>query len=221
MQAFLEKRKPEWVRPVIQVVEDQEFRATREMYGFGIPNHAMIDDQSRKRPRPPPMPMANRGTKASSRCSSNRDTTATPTTTKKHGASSTPSNGVPPSGFVYLMGAKRLASNPTASPTLQLNARLEPRTGWNSVPVPGYIPAKAFFACLAAKVPHHHCDSSFGPLGLLARARHLPRCVWTCPCTQTRPSDFLQTYGQAALHATTDQQTEELARLSGSRWSLA
>ena len=54
-------------------------------------NHAMIDDQERKRPRPPPMPMANRGTKASSQCSSNRDTTATPTTTKTHGASFTPS----------------------------------------------------------------------------------------------------------------------------------
>ena len=31
----------------------------------------------------------------------------------------------------------------------ETNARLGPLTGWQSRPVPGYLPARAFFACLA------------------------------------------------------------------------
>lgn len=117
---------------------------------------------------------------------------------------------------VYLDGAEAIGLKPDGIPNIeQLNARLEPRTGWNSVPVPGYIPAKAFFACLAAR--RFPTTIVIRPL---ERLDYLPEPdifhdVFGHVPLHADPvfADFLQTYGQAALHATTDQQTEELARL--------
>ena len=117
---------------------------------------------------------------------------------------------------VYLDGAKAIGLKANAIPNIvELNARLEPRTGWNSVPVPGYIPAKAFFACLAAR--RFPTTIVIRPL---KRLDYLPEPdifhdVFGHVPLHADPvfADFLQTYGQAALHATTEQQTEELARL--------
>ena len=112
---------------------------------------------------------------------------------------------------VYAM-LKRLASNRDGIPNIeQLNARLELRTGWNSVPVPGYIPAKAFFACLAAKVPHHIVIRPLERLDYLPEPDIFHDVFGHVP--HADPVYGLRRRAIAALHATTDQQTEELARL--------
>ena len=49
----------------------------------------------------------------------------------------------------YLEGAKTINLRADRIPPLdEINARLKPRTGWQSRAVPGYLPPRAFFACL-------------------------------------------------------------------------
>jgi len=52
----------------------------------------------------------------------------------------------------FLDGIGKLGLDEAGIPNLdQLNARLEPLTGWRCVPVPGLVPDKAFFAMLAER----------------------------------------------------------------------
>src|SRR6201994_3424227 len=52
----------------------------------------------------------------------------------------------------YLDGFRIIGLQPDRLPNLKaISARLEPRTGWNSTPVSGFLPAPAFFEMLAAR----------------------------------------------------------------------
>ncbi|MGA1709329.1 MAG: hypothetical protein ACO4CI_11650, partial [Phycisphaerales bacterium] len=52
----------------------------------------------------------------------------------------------------YLDGAKLINLRRERIPPLaDINARLKPMTGWQSRGVPGYLPAKSFFACLSRR----------------------------------------------------------------------
>jgi phenylalanine-4-hydroxylase len=52
----------------------------------------------------------------------------------------------------YLDGFQIIGLQPDQLPRLaSISARLEPRTGWNSTPVSGFLPAPAFFEMLAAR----------------------------------------------------------------------
>ena len=51
---------------------------------------------------------------------------------------------------VFLDGAAAIGLREDRVPDLdEVNARLDARTGWNAVPVTGFIPAREFFTCLA------------------------------------------------------------------------
>ena len=53
---------------------------------------------------------------------------------------------------VYLDGFEQIGLKADALPDLKaVSARLEPRTGWNSTAVSGFLPADAFFEMLAAR----------------------------------------------------------------------
>ena len=52
----------------------------------------------------------------------------------------------------YLEGFEIIGLQRDRLPNLAaISARLEPRTGWNSTPVSGFLPAPAFFEMLAAR----------------------------------------------------------------------
>ncbi len=52
----------------------------------------------------------------------------------------------------YLEGYAIIGLEPDRLPKLEaISARLEPRTGWNTTPVSGFMPAPAFFEMLAAR----------------------------------------------------------------------
>jgi phenylalanine-4-hydroxylase len=117
---------------------------------------------------------------------------------------------------VYLAGARiiRLVSN--RIPRLdRVSARLYPMTGWQSRAVPGYLPPRAFFACLAVR--------QF-PTTIVIRPRHsmgyLPEPDIFHDVFGHVPlhadlvfSEFLETYGKAALRTRDPAHTERLARL--------
>ncbi|HEY5382228.1 MAG TPA: phenylalanine 4-monooxygenase [Acidobacteriaceae bacterium] len=53
----------------------------------------------------------------------------------------------------YLDGFHRIGLQPDRLPNLtEVSARLQPRTGWQSTPVSGFLPAGAFFEMLAARM---------------------------------------------------------------------
>ncbi len=95
-----------------------------------------------------------------------------------------------------------------------VNDVLRSTTGWQSRPVPGYLPAKSFFACLAQRKfpttmtirPPDELDYLPEPDIFHDVFGHVP--LHADPVF----ADFLQTYGQAALHTTTDHETA-LSRL--------
>ncbi len=52
----------------------------------------------------------------------------------------------------YLDGFEQIGLREDSIPDLAaVSSKLEPRTGWNSTPVSGYLPADAFFEMLAAR----------------------------------------------------------------------
>jgi len=96
-----------------------------------------------------------------------------------------------------------------------INGYLKQLTGWSSYGVPGYLPQKSFFACLAAR--------QF-PTTVLIRPRdvmdYLPEPdifhdVFGHVPLHADPvfADFLQTYGKAALLCEDPQHIERLGRL--------
>lgn len=117
---------------------------------------------------------------------------------------------------VYLQGAKAINLRGDRIPPLSdINARLRPLTGWQSRAVPGYLPPKAFFACLARREfpttivirPKSSLDYLPQPDIFHDVFGHVP--LHADPIF----ADFLQTYGQAALHCNDDEHTKRLARL--------
>lgn len=120
---------------------------------------------------------------------------------------------------VYLSGARSINLVRDHIPYLEgpqsVNTFLMPLTGWQSKAVPGYLPAKAFFACLARR--------EF-PTTIVIRSResidYLPEPdifhdIFGHVPLHADPTfaDFLQTYGKAAVSTDDPHHTERLARL--------
>jgi phenylalanine-4-hydroxylase len=117
---------------------------------------------------------------------------------------------------VFLKGLAIINLNREQVPDLrEVNANLKPMTGWQSRGVPGYLPAKSFFAFLAQRQfpttitvrPKTSMDYLPEPDIIHDVFGHVP--LHADPVF----ADFLQTYGQAALHTHDPNHTERLARL--------
>ena len=117
---------------------------------------------------------------------------------------------------VFLSGAKAINLRSDRVPPLKdVNARLNELTGWSSHGVPGYLPPKPFFAFLAQRQfpttvtvrPKAQMDYLPEPDLIHDVFGHVP--LHADPVF----ADFLQTYGKAALHTTSNHHTERLARL--------
>ncbi len=116
----------------------------------------------------------------------------------------------------YLDGSKVINLRRDRIPPLDdINSRLKPMTGWQSRAVPGYLPAKSFFACLSRREfpttivirPKTSLDYLPEPDIFHDIFGHVP--LHADPIF----ADFLQTYGRAALACNDDHHTERLARL--------
>lgn len=117
---------------------------------------------------------------------------------------------------VFLSGLRAINLRPDRVPDLrEVNANLKRMTGWQSRGVPGYLPAKSFFAFLAQRQfpttvsvrPKTSMDYLPEPDIIHDVFGHVP--LHADPVF----ADFLQTYGQAALHTDDAYHTERLARL--------
>ena len=120
---------------------------------------------------------------------------------------------------VYLSGAKAINLVRDHLPYLEgsksINNFLQKLTGWQSRAVPGYLPAKAFFACLARREfpttivirPMKSIDYLPEPDIFHDVFGHVP--LHADPVF----ADFLQTYGRAALTASDEEDTTRLSRL--------
>ena len=117
---------------------------------------------------------------------------------------------------VFLEGAAAIGLNPVTVPKLsEVNRRLGPRTGWNAVPVSGFLPAPQFFQCLSKR--------RF-PTTVKVRPRsqleYLPEPdifhdVFGHVPLHSDPNfgDFLQRFGAVAAAARTEEETLQMARL--------
>jgi phenylalanine-4-hydroxylase len=117
---------------------------------------------------------------------------------------------------LFLDGARTIDLRRDRVPDLSdVNARLEPRTGWNAVPVTGFIPAHDFFTCLS--------NRRF-PTTVIVRPRsqldYLPEPdifhdVFGHVPLHADPvfADFLQRFGAVAARARTEDETTQMARL--------
>jgi phenylalanine-4-hydroxylase len=117
---------------------------------------------------------------------------------------------------VFLNGAETIGLRQDRVPELnEVNARLERRTGWNAVPVTGFIPAREFFLCLAHRRfpttvivrPKEQLDYLPEPDIFHDVFGHVP--LHADPAF----ADFLQRFGAVAARARTDEETEQMARL--------
>ncbi len=120
---------------------------------------------------------------------------------------------------VYLSGARSIKLVGDHIPYLEgpksINTYLKQLTGWQSRAVPGYLPPKAFFACLARREfpttivlrPKESIDYLPEPDIFHDVFGHVP--LHADPVF----ADFLQTYGLAALTTDDPYHTERLARL--------
>ncbi len=119
----------------------------------------------------------------------------------------------------YLSGARaiKLVRDyiPHLEGPLSVNTFLQQLTGWQSKAVPGYLPAKSFFACLARREfpttivirPKESIDYLPEPDIFHDIFGHVP--LHADPVF----ADFLQTYGKAALLTEDPHHMERLARL--------
>ena len=117
---------------------------------------------------------------------------------------------------VFLSGLRAIGLTPDRVPQVSdINRRLQDLTGWESHPVPGYLPAKAFFACLAQR--RFPTTITVRPRELM---NYLPEPdifhdVFGHVPLHADPvfAEFLQTYGKAALFCDDPYHIERLARL--------
>jgi phenylalanine-4-hydroxylase len=96
-----------------------------------------------------------------------------------------------------------------------VNRRLKPLTGWQAMPVPGYLPAKDFFLSLSErKFPTTITVRPRAQLDYLPEPDIFHDVFGHVPL-HTEPvfADFLQHYGHVALHTHDEQELTELARL--------
>ena len=120
---------------------------------------------------------------------------------------------------VYLEGARaiRLVREhiPHLSGAESINTYLGKLTGWQSKPVPGYLPASAFFACLSRReFPTTIVIRPLESINYLPEPDIFHDIYGHVPLHADPVfADFLQTYGKAALLAERPEDTERLARL--------
>lgn len=117
---------------------------------------------------------------------------------------------------VFLDGAAAIGLRPDRVPELaEVNRRLDARTGWNAVPVTGFIPARQFFQCLAERRfpttitirPREQLDYLPEPDIFHDVFGHVPLHA------DTAFGDYLQGFGEVAARAETDEDVQRMARL--------
>jgi phenylalanine-4-hydroxylase len=117
---------------------------------------------------------------------------------------------------VFLQGAEAIGLRPDRVPDLEeVNGRLDRLTGWNAVPVGGFIPARQFFQCLASRRfpttvivrPEEQLDYLPEPDIFHDVFGHVP--LHADPVF----ADFLQGFGEVAAQARTEEELTEMARL--------
>ena len=117
---------------------------------------------------------------------------------------------------VFLRGAEAIGLRPDRVPDLEeVNRRLDARTGWNAVPVTGFIPARRFFECLAERRfpttvtirPRQQLDYLPEPDIFHDVFGHVP--LHADPIF----AEFLQGFGAVAARARTDEDVTRMARL--------
>jgi phenylalanine-4-hydroxylase len=117
---------------------------------------------------------------------------------------------------VFLDGAEAIGLRPDRVPDLdEVNARLEARTGWNAVPVTGFIEAPTFFRSLAQRRfpttvtvrPREQLDYLPEPDIFHDVFGHVP--LHADPVF----ADFLQRFGAVAAAARTPTDIDRMARL--------
>ena len=117
---------------------------------------------------------------------------------------------------IFLKGADIIGLKRETVPDLaEVNRRLAPPTGWEAVPVSGFIPAKSFFQCLSLrKFPTTVTIRKRSQLDYLPEPDIFHDVFGHVPL-HAEPvfADFLQHYGQVAAAADNDEDTTRMARL--------
>ncbi len=117
---------------------------------------------------------------------------------------------------VFLHGAEVIGLGDASVPRLKsVNERLSGLTGWNAVPVTGFIPAKEFFHCLAQRRfpttitvrPRESLEYVTAPDIFHDVFGHVP--LHASPVF----ADFLQRFGVLAAEATDAEDVKRMARL--------
>src|SRR5205814_8547695 len=117
---------------------------------------------------------------------------------------------------IFLRGADTIGLKRETVPDLaEVNRRLAPPTGWEAVPVSGYIPAKAFFQCLSLrKFPTTVTIRKREQLDYLPEPDIFHDVFGHVPLHADPVfADFLQHYGQVAAAAENEEDTTRMARL--------
>lgn len=117
---------------------------------------------------------------------------------------------------IFLDGAELIGLAPREIPNLdEVNRRLGPRTGWNAVPVGGFLPAKEFFASLSERrFPTTVTIRSRESIDYVPEPDIFHDVFGHVPLHSDPPfADFLQRFGQAATMARTPEEVEMMARL--------
>jgi phenylalanine-4-hydroxylase len=116
----------------------------------------------------------------------------------------------------FLSGVDAIGLDSKHVPNLaDVNARLKPLTGWQAMPVPGYLPAKDFFLSLSQrKFPTTITVRSMQQLDYLPEPDIFHDVFGHVPLHADPVfADFLQHYGKVALETHGEQELTELARL--------
>lgn len=106
-------------------------------------------------------------------------------------------------------------SRPGVPDLAELNARLEPRTGWRTVAVPGLVPDAAFFAMLADRVfPIGNFIRSFEQLDYLDEPDLFHDIFGHVPMlSDARAAGMMQRIGELGLAAIASGEGERIARI--------
>jgi phenylalanine-4-hydroxylase len=118
--------------------------------------------------------------------------------------------------IVFLEGIDRIGLSAKVVPDLKdVNARLDARTGWNAVPVSGFIPAAEFFRCLASR--RFPTTISVRPrenLDYLPEPDIFHDVFGHVPLHSDRVfADFLQRFGALASGSESEEEVTQMARL--------
>lgn len=117
---------------------------------------------------------------------------------------------------LFLQGAASIGLDARAVPDLSdVNRRLAALTGWQAVPVSGFLPASEFFQALAVrKFPTTITVRPLAQLDYVTEPDIFHDVFGHVPLHADPVfADFLQRFGQVATRARTDEQTTWMARL--------